>query len=103
MNRKLRWFFAASLVVGILIVALLPPVVGYWVPVLIRAGFPISAGAHLDLLIALSVAWIVIAAIGLVSYGRRGLWLLLGAPLGLLPILAYLWLFFGCIFFGQCL
>ena len=45
----------------------------------------------------LGVVWVVVVAIGLVRYRARGLWMLLGAPILLWPVIAGLVFFKGWI------
>ena len=42
------------------------------------------------------VVWVLLFVIGLITYGRSGLWLLVGAPLALFPALTWSVYVLGC-------
>lgn len=91
--------FVASLVVAGLELAWSPWLIRYWWPADL-VGAPDAVYAVVFLVLAL--IWVVIFVSALLRCGRRGFWLLTGAPLGLLPLWLWMLLVWACAH-GNCL
>jgi hypothetical protein len=97
---SLRPLFIASLIVAGLELA--------WSPSLLRSWWPgnwvrLPDGVYFVVFLVLALIWIAILASALIRCGRRGSWLLIGAPLGLLPLWLWLGLVWACAVHRDCL
>lgn len=79
----MKWLLATSLIVAIAALS---------IPWIFTANF--DAATHASVLLAIS--WIVILAVGIRLFGKRGLWLLIGMPMALYWPLWFLALIVAC-------
>jgi hypothetical protein len=99
MNR-LAPYLLICVAIATLQALMLPSLARYWWPSsLVKA----IDGMIFGIWGVLTLAWILVAIAGLLACGRRGLWLFLTAPLGLMPLFLLGSIFFVCIGWGECL
>lgn len=96
---RLASWLASSVAFGLVILALSPWGSRCWWPA--QTHFPTALFGMVYFLVLPSV-WIGLSIKGLIVLGRRGLWLLIAAPLSLIPWGLTIVLLVNCVVFKDC-
>jgi hypothetical protein len=96
--RNLIWFSLASYGIAFVEWSLSPGIAHLWLPPL-----RISDGLYFYILFGLSFAWMCVVGVGIKKCGWPGLLMLTSAQYGLVPFYLIAFIYWACMFQGDCL